>query len=44
MTWQMVLVFGLLAGTFALMVWEKCAVWAAGVRWWCYALCIVHLP
>ena len=44
MTWQMVLVFGLLAGTFALMVWEKFAVWAAGVRWWCYALCIVYLP
>jgi hypothetical protein len=20
------------------------AVWAAGVRWWSYALCIVHLP
>jgi hypothetical protein len=32
MTWQMVLAFGILAITFALMVWEKFAVWAAGVR------------
>ena len=44
MTWQMVLVFRLPAITFALMLWEKFAVWADGVRWWCYALCIVHLP